>query len=191
MSIVERVITKLLAEAARSANDLPDDTIILVQSDEIGGVVEYSAAPGFQQASVNGYLEWRTIPNKPNEVVMSNSDTGWGPLLYDLAIELSGPLGLTSDRWIVSSSARNIWNYYRDKRPDVKKVQYDNKDNELTPEDEDNLEQDSAYFDPTTKPWHQSALSKAYVSNGTPTVDALKRSGKIEFKRWVDPAKGN
>jgi len=186
---LRRTIRRILRESSQSVTDLPEDTILLVQTDEKGGLVEYAPAIGFTKESVSGYLEWHSFSNKPSEIIMSNADAGWGPMLYDIAMELSAPLGIMSDRWTVSASARNVWNYYRDRRPDVKVVQYDNHDNELTPQDDDNLDQAAASFDPTSKPWYNSALSKAYVSKGTPTINALKQKGKIEFKQWVDPDK--
>ena len=52
---------------------------------------------------------------------------GWGPLLYDIAMETATILGggLTSSRNMVSSKAKPVWDYYQDRRSDVKKDQLD------------------------------------------------------------------
>ena len=53
------------------------------------------------------------------EVKNSYSSGGYGPLLYDIAIELSGKHGLTSDRKSVSADAQRVWEYYIKFRPDI------------------------------------------------------------------------
>lgn len=61
-------------------------------------------------------------------VASTEAASGWGPLLYDIAIEsaqLSGLSGLTPDRETVSPSARRVWSAYRDKRADVRKTRLD------------------------------------------------------------------
>tara|TARA_B100000287_G_scaffold162264_1_gene153037 strand:+ start:195 stop:905 length:711 start_codon:yes stop_codon:yes gene_type:complete len=48
-------------------------------------------------------------------VAWSLVDKGWGPLLYDVAIEVATSLtdgGLAADRTTVSSKAYKVWNYY-------------------------------------------------------------------------------
>jgi hypothetical protein len=51
----------------------------------------------------------------------------WGPLLYDVAMEIATVLGggLTSSRKMVSSMAKPVWDYYQDRRSDVDKDQLD------------------------------------------------------------------
>ena len=57
---------------------------------------------------------------------------GWGPLLYDVTMELATILGdgLTPSRGLVSSHAKPIWDYYLKRRGDVEKDQLDIKDRE-------------------------------------------------------------
>ena len=43
--------------------------------------------------------------------------TGMGPLAYDIAIELTGGLGLMSDRFSVSKDAAAVWDQYYNNRP--------------------------------------------------------------------------
>ena len=91
-------------------------------------------------------------------IVSSTHQTtdGWGPLLYDIAMEVASVLGggLTSSRNMVSSNAKPVWDYYQDRRSDVEADQLDiNKDgadhygvDQLTPNNpKDDCEQESAF----------------------------------------------
>ena len=126
---------------------------------------------------------------------------GWGPMLYDIAMELAtmAGSGLIADRGAVSPYALNVWKYYADSRGDVEKVQLDDKKGRLTPEDkEDDCNQHVAYSgsvpdhfweagelrDEEWDPYGKEALlkhplSKMYRSMGTPTISALESMGKI------------
>lgn len=58
--------------------------------------------------------------------VVLNSDAaeaGWGPFLYDIAMELAtlAKAGLRSHDMNVSEDALRVWNFYSSKRPDVSK----------------------------------------------------------------------
>lgn len=57
------------------------------------------------------------------EVVNSGARRGYGPLLYDLAMEYVagrlGDLGITPDTTTVSSEAQGVWRFYLEKRSDV------------------------------------------------------------------------
>jgi hypothetical protein len=62
--------------------------------------------------------------------MVSPTSSGWGPLLYDIALEWStkeGGVGLVSDRESVSGEARKVWGVYGDpeKRRDVTPTQLD------------------------------------------------------------------
>lgn len=94
----------------------------------------------------------------------------FGPLVYDVAIEVTG--GLTPDRSEVSEDARAVWDYYMKRRPDVIKQQLDNPYNRLTPEDEDNCSHPGE-FSP------KSSMSKKYSKTATPVMDELRRRGML------------
>jgi len=134
---------------------------------------------------------------------VSVSESGWGPLLYDLAMELatSKGSGLTPDRHSVSYEANKVWDYYLANRADVEMVQMDDLSNRLTPgTKEDNCAMTLAYErglesgtfwdeDNQETPWdpygkdvlEQSPLSKMGVWKGTSNIDAIKAMG-----RWVE-----
>jgi hypothetical protein len=117
----------------------------------------------------------------------SEASRGWGPLLYDVAIEwasMNGK-GLTSDRHIVSDDAQAVWDYYLNKRSDVKDYQLDDLENTLTKPEDDNCEQQSARFDVTLAAsedadhiWSTSPLSKKYTKAPT-TYKELEKMGKL------------
>ena len=69
------------------------------------------------------------------EVASSASNSGFGPLLYDIAMSDYGVL--TPDRISVSRSAYNVWDFYKNKRPDVEKLEFDDVTNPQTPPKED------------------------------------------------------
>ena len=73
-------------------------------------------------------------------VVNSVAAKGYGPLLYDVAIEYASIIGtgLVSDRYSVSPAARDVYTKYN-VRGDVDKFQCDDTNNTLTPSDHDNL----------------------------------------------------
>lgn len=125
---------------------------------------------------------------------------GWGPMLYDIAMELAtmAGSGLIADRSVVSPYAFNVWKYYADSRGDVEKVQLDDKEGRLTPADtEDDCDQHVAYsgrgtdyfWEPEVRDeeWDphgkdvllKHPLSKMYRSMGMPTISALENMGKI------------
>jgi len=117
-----------------------------------------------------------------NMVSSSFAQKGLGPLAYDVAIEVTG--GLMSDRYSVSKSANKVWDRYMNSRPDIQTSQLDNDRNILTPEKEDNCDQESARIDaggwsPPESFW-KSSLSKVYKKSGTPVMDELRKRGMLE-----------
>lgn len=56
----------------------------------------------------------------PYQIFWAGSTKGYGPLLYDIALELAGQRGLTSDKFQVSKEAARVWEYYYKNREDVK-----------------------------------------------------------------------
>lgn len=115
----------------------------------------------------------------------SQAAEGFGPLLYDVAIEFTG--GLVPDRTQVSDEAKRVWAYYYNNRSDVNKEQLDDLRNSLTPEKEDNCEQLSAAKDKDFRTpwnggwdWENSPLSKKYSKPGTPVIDKLRALGMLD-----------
>jgi len=126
----------------------------------------------------------------------SPTTNGWGPLLYDIAIEVATQEagGLMSDRNEVSDAARAVWDKYDTARGDVKKRQLDLSDDDidnweaedegqeplerLTPDDEeDDCTQWSAIQDRMgASDWYKSPLSRVYRKPPT-TMGVLRALG--------------
>lgn len=125
------------------------------------------------------------------QAVYAKTGTGLGPLAYDIAIELTGGLGMIADRTVVSSEAEAVWNYYLNNRPDVEAIQLDDPFNSLTPEDRDNCDQEVAggrhlgYGGERDRgtDWARSPLSKLYKKSGTPVIDELRRRNMLDDER--------
>ena len=101
--------------------------------------------------------------NGAHEVISSAAVSGFGPLMYDLAMSYSP--ALSSDRGSVSKSAEKVWQFYHDKRPDVKKLKFDDLNNPQTPPKEDDC-----YVYP-----HRDALNYAYVGSSANDSAALQQ----------------
>jgi hypothetical protein len=116
------------------------------------------------------------------EVNNSLATDGFGPLVYDVAIEATG--GLMSDRSEVSHEAESVWYHYMKKRSDVKADQLDiTKDfgvPQLTPDYElDDCGQVPA-FDLYGSEWHGTGLSQKISKVGTSVMDELRKRGMLQ-----------
>ena len=191
----------LLTEAAKGPADLPDNVVIVINpnSGPAGQEVEiyYGIAGNIflrpeKKDLAYGSISIYDIQSDPEYgncggammVVSSYAASGWGPLLYDVAIEWAtqNAGGLIADRGTVSDAAQRVWSYYERNRDDVTAHQLDDLNNTLTPEDEDNCDQDIGRSTVTGMydTWQDSQLSKRYTKPPT-TMDALKKAGKLEI----------
>ena len=159
MSLLREYIRELLTESAKGPADLPDGVYVGIKSFGNNTQVFYSDAEGNRRVTIKPPVG-RVAVSKPGrsphsaqnpgsclgswQVISSQVSDGWGPLLYDVAMEVVGDAGLMADRGSLSDDAYNVWKYYMNSRPDVVKKQLDDPDNTLTPEEEDNCDIDSA-----------------------------------------------
>lgn len=114
--------------------------------------------------------------------------SGYGPLLYDVLMELAGKRGITSDRTKVTSDAERVWAYYMNSRSDVRWKQLDIDQTlghpgdlpveNLTPDPKDDCGQGHRSY-PDMEALRASPLSKVYYASGTPTITALERAGRL------------
>ncbi len=121
------------------------------------------------------------------EVFGSGATRGFGPLLYEVALEYASQKGggLMADRNSVSKYALNVWSEYEKRGPEVKnnqldidldkttmgdflKTQVDN----LTATPEDDCNQSKTIRDLGTD-WNKSPLSKIYIKKSSDTMKAL------------------
>ena len=155
MSLLREYIRELLTEAAMGPADLPDDVFVTIEekdgyevyfSDESGKRITGKTSPLYGYVAMDQAHRGRGLGHCLGAfmVVGSEATHGWGPMLYDVIIELAGSNGVMPDRQSLSKEAYNIWQYYMNSRPDVVKKQLDDERNTLTPDEEDNCDMDTA-----------------------------------------------
>ena len=201
-TLLRECVRELLSESAKGPRDLPRDISVKIDPDPHGVTITYTSSDGGPPSmySVNpivGEVILEILP--PDEplgpcggawmIGSTQATKGWGPMLYDVAMEyatMNGG-GLISDRGSVSPYARRVWEYYMANRGDVTGIQMDDLKNTLTPEEQDNCNQRVAMK--TAVPaftaeksadtrWVDSPLSKRWTKPPT-TIEALKAAGKL------------
>ena len=170
MSMIDR-----LEELEGFVKVMPDRAVIMIDKVDDGAGTMALGAVVWGKSILDGPCLGAKI------VASSHMKMGFGPLAYDVAIEVTG--GLAPDRDSVTKYATAVWDRYMNGRPDVQVLQMDNDRNRLTPEDEDNCEQRSARVDsggwsPIGSFW-DSSLSKVYKKSGTPVMDELRKRNML------------
>lgn len=101
------------------------------------------------------------------EVINSVAKSGWGPLIYDIAMSMNDH-GLMPDRNSVSPAAANVWAFYDKNRSDVEKLQLD----DITePKTKPKID-DAEVHDDSKRPY----LDKVYVKKSSVNTSSLKRA---------------
>jgi hypothetical protein len=204
IQIIQEELRQVLNEGAMGPADLPPDIFVKIEPDQHGVTITYARSSGNVWLKTNddngneiagevrivarevSHWDWPGQCGNAWVVGHSEASHGWGPMLYDVAMEyatLNGG-GLIADRGSVSRAAREVWNYYF-WRNDVMAHQLDDPHNTLTPEEEDNCNQEVAGYELKGKgnvdskvDWTRSPLSKRYTKPPT-TIEMLKTSGKL------------
>ena len=185
--LIYESLKNVINESAKGPVDLPDDVYVRVHYIEKGkwgatiavaltdvdGNYKPESGPVWGDVRFDSVEPWGDPCEGSAVVSISRAADGWGPLLYDIAIEVATMKsnGLTSDRHIVSQDAFDVWDFYLKNRTDVISHQLDDMNNTLTPASEDNCSQRSAGDN-----WRSSPLSKRYVR---PPITLSKIKGKI------------
>ena len=200
MSLLREYIRELLTESAKGPADLPDGVYVGIKSFGNNTQVFYSDAEGNRRVTIKPPVG-RVAVAKPGrsphsaqnpgsclgswQVISSQVSDGWGPLLYDVAMEVVGDAGIMADRGSLSDDAYNVWKYYMNSRPDVVKKQLDDPDNTLTPEEEDNCDIDSApevneieWETQLEDALRDSPVMKVYTKGPT-TIQELESMGRL------------
>ena len=127
-----------LDEAMKTAADLPEDVVVVVlkESDGSGFQVYYAHRdkPNVRlkagdldrmeaDLDIYGTLHVGRGRNEPYEgvyiITSAKAKDGFGPLLYDVALEVAGEDGLKPDVEDVSDDANAVWKHYDAQREDV------------------------------------------------------------------------
>jgi hypothetical protein len=193
----------LLTEGMMTVDDLPDDVYIRIEKEGTHeAAIKYVDRQGNQRKSTTHPAPWGIVRIQSNKsksiqasgptdgpcgeawrVSQSGAATGWGPLLYDVAMEYASMNGggLTPDRGSVSPAAKSVWHYYLNNRTNVSNHQLDDLDNTLTNINSDNCAHEAdGWGTPDASQLKKSPLSKRYTK--TPdTINKLKQIKKLWY----------
>lgn len=127
-------------------------------------------------------------------VKAADAAKGWGPMLYDLAMEWATHKGggLMADRGSVSKDAHAVWKYYDENRPDIESAQLDIVQHrmlkQLTPDDpSDDCGQHTSivWTDYNKGEWYDAPTSRIFRAKGNPTMEKLLSLGKLKVGKGV------
>ena len=186
-----------LDEAMKTAADLPEDVVVVVlkEADSSGFMVYYAHRDTPKRRlkagdldrmeaglDIYGTLRVAEGNNDPYEgvyiVTSAKAKGGFGPLLYDVALEVAGQSGLKPDTLDVSDDASAVWKYYDTQRADV--------DSQMLVTDTDDFElvmPEERAEDPGTN----EHLAQAYFKEGKKTTqDLIDQSKLIELNPSVE-----
>lgn len=188
MDVLKRYIRSLLREAAYGPDDMQDDMYVMIKGMGSDYAVVNLMSSGAAGAMGSVGIQRPDGLSGPCDgawvISTTNATHGWGPMLYDIAMEwatMHGGKGLTPDRDSVSPDARRVWKYYLQSRQDVSNSQLDDMDNTLTTIDRDNCQQDAAAEIRDGGDWQKSPLSKRYTKEPT-TIQRLKSMGRLRVQ---------
>jgi len=200
---LKQLIVEVLEEGMKTIADLPEGTFIKIDghgkdfieiyyADEAGKESNKFLSPDNPEMAQSGGgvvgldYESQLADEFPclNAMMISFSavEAGWGPLLYDIAMEVATLLGggLVSDRTIVSDFAYGVWDKYENNRPDVEIVQLDNEQDSFKNGKQDDCLQNSSrkWAKKLNKDWDETSISKMFKKEPT-TLIALRDQGKL------------
>ena len=127
-------------------------------------------------------------------VMGADAEKGWGPLLYEVAIEWASQNGggLTSDRFSVSSDAQAVWDKYAKRGNNVDIQQMDTNHDpsasgakvnttvpQLTPDNKSDDCDQARVISKDGPDWHKNSTSKMYKKNKPEVMQALKSAGRL------------
>ena len=177
-----------LDEAMKTATDLPEDIVVVIHKDTNGsGFQVYYAhkdKPNVRlkagdlnrmEAGIDIYgtlyvEKGQDDPYKGVYIVTSSkAKQGFGPLLYDVALELAGDSGLKPDPFDVSDDASGVWKHYDTQRDDVESnmlVDIEDFDKVMPPDKAEN-------------PKANQHLAKVYIKKDNSTQQDLESANKL------------
>ena len=211
MKLLREYIRELLTEGAKGVSALVEkDVYIAIDKDGLTDFnIYYSDENGNPKDSRVSDVWGEITTMTPGEdtgpcsgalnVVYSAAARGWGPMLYDVAMEVATQAGggLTPDRSSVSNSAQNVWGYYFNDRADVQSHQLDLTDKDISAAEKflkppvqlqkitPDVEEDDCLQTKTVRAyrdkWGQSPLSKRYTKAPL-TINSLRAAGRLVEK---------
>lgn len=185
----------VLDEAMKTAADLPEDVVVVVRQGSTpegfsGEAVAFKVYFALRDAphrplkpgdldrmeagiDIFGVLMVSAGRTEPYDgvyvVTSSKAKDGFGPLLYDVALELAGDAGLKPDPLDVSDDASAVWKHYATQREDVKSEPL-----------VDTYEFDLVMPpDRASRPEQNAHLSRKYIKTDNSTIQGLTDQDKF------------
>ena len=125
----------LLTEGMKMPADLTENMYVLIEKNRAGDYFEVTINDAEKYWSSHGVIAELMVGKAEDHnglncdgawvIMSSEAEQGYGPLVYDIAMEYVGDDGLMCDRTDVSFEAADVWDFYLSSRPDVKAVQLD------------------------------------------------------------------
>ncbi|MEO2158148.1 MAG: hypothetical protein ABGX31_02310 [bacterium] len=198
-----------LTEGMRTPDDLPEGYAIEVYKEQ-GGLIYFIYTKddnrqwdgsGSEGGAPSGYVAVTSakVQNYGDclngyYVKAADAASGWGPMLYDLAMEWATHKGggLTADRGSVSKQAHAVWKYYDENRPDIESAQLDIVPHrmlkQLTPDDpSDDCGQHTSivWTDYNKGEWYDAPTSRLFRAKGSPTMEKLLGLDKLKVGKGL------
>lgn len=172
---------KIINEAAKTIESIPDEYKIHIGRGLLSGDKDIELKN--DQDNTLGSISLSRPKNADGPclsayiIFSSRATSGFGPLLYDIALEYAGSSGIAPDRLLVSSDASSVWKYYHDNRGDVRKELLDNIIDPKTPQEEDDCSFKSSgnEEDKIERPW----LNYVYYKDSQDNINKLRSLGKL------------
>jgi len=197
----------LLTEAMKMPSDLSDSMYVLIE-DTFKGYFEITIIDYAEPYPQDGEIAQLQVKksrlpcDNAWEIVGAGAQIdGFGPLVYDIAMEYVGSEGLMCDRSSVSEEAARVWEYYLNSRSDVRAVQLDHHNKPfVTPSDKSDdcdgyytlarhTDRDLAVgFNPNNSDhrnkWMTHWSTKKFIkTSGTPIIDELRELKLLYYDR--------
>jgi len=107
--------------AMKAGSELPPGVLVAIEEQPGKTLIYYAKQNGKMASQPRGLISIIKQPSKLWEVGQSHASHGWGPLLYEVAIEYAttNGLGLRPDEMGTSEDAAVVWSKFSQRR-DVK-----------------------------------------------------------------------
>ena len=196
----------LLTEAMKMPSDLSASMYVLIE-DTFDGYLEITIndySKSYPHDGIVGELQVRksSLPcDGAWEIIGAFAEDGFGPMIYDIAMEYVGSEGLMCDRSSVTDEAAQVWDYYLNSRSDVRAVQLDHHKRPFVTPDDKSDDCDGYYtlarhtdrdlavgFNPNNSDhrnkWMAHWSTKKFVkTSGTPIIDELQELKLLYYDR--------
>tara|TARA_R110002051_G_scaffold270217_1_gene330695 strand:- start:1108 stop:3081 length:1974 start_codon:yes stop_codon:yes gene_type:complete len=177
-----------LDEVMKTAADLPEGVVVVVRrvtapegfaGEPVSFKVYFALGdspkrPLKSDSGFSGVLMISAGRNEPYDgvyiVTSAKAKDNFGPLLYDVALEVAGKAGLKPDTDGVSDDANAVWKYYDTRREDV--------DAEMLVADPDEYSLVMPY-ERAENPEANQHLAKVYFKKDKATIQQLTKQGKF------------